>query len=160
MCISVSDQAFDRVILVSCSSFRLDLSPFADRWHSHFITLKLRHNERHGVSNHRRLHCLLNCCFRRRSKKTSKLRVTGYRWIPAQKASNAENVSIWWRHHDFMQSTFCFSDVMKLTCPIVSVSLLVLSGYVWQIDRRCCEFDIDTLSLYQDTATHLKIGCR
>ena len=24
---------------------------------------------------------------------------TGNRWIPAQMASNAENVSIWWRHH-------------------------------------------------------------
>ena len=24
---------------------------------------------------------------------------TGDRWIPAQMASNAENVSIWWRHH-------------------------------------------------------------
>ena len=24
---------------------------------------------------------------------------TGDRWNPAQKASNAENVSIWWRHH-------------------------------------------------------------
>ena len=33
---------------------------------------------------------------RRRSKKTSKLRVAG---LCAQKASNAENVSIWWRHH-------------------------------------------------------------
>ena len=34
---------------------------------------------------------------RRRSKKTSKLRVTGE--FPAQRASNVENVSIWWRHH-------------------------------------------------------------
>ena len=25
---------------------------------------------------------------------------TGDLWIPAQRASNAENVSIWWRHHD------------------------------------------------------------
>ena len=25
---------------------------------------------------------------------------TGDRWIPTQMASNAENVSIWWRHHD------------------------------------------------------------
>ena len=41
------------------------------------------------------------------SKKTSKLRVTGLCTgnspmtgkFPAQKASNAENVSIWWRHH-------------------------------------------------------------
>ena len=40
-------------------------------------TLQWRHNERDGVSNHRRLDCLLNCLFRRRSKKTSKLRVTG-----------------------------------------------------------------------------------
>ena len=24
---------------------------------------------------------------------------TGDRWIPRQRASNAENVSIWWRHH-------------------------------------------------------------
>ena len=44
---------------------------------------------------------------RPRSKKTSKLRVTGLcegnspvtGEFPAQRASNAENVSIWWRHH-------------------------------------------------------------
>ena len=65
-------------------------------------TLQWRHNERHGVSNHRRLHCLLHCWFRRRLKKTSKLCVTdlwvgnspGTGELPAQKASNAENVSI------------------------------------------------------------------
>ena len=34
----------------------------------------------------------------RRSKKTFKLRVTG-RCFPAQRASKAENVPIWWRHH-------------------------------------------------------------
>ena len=39
--------------------------------------LKWRHNERHGVSNHQPHDCLFNCLFRRRSKKTSKLRVTG-----------------------------------------------------------------------------------
>ena len=45
---------------------------------------------------------------RRRSKKTSKLRVTGLcegnspgtGEFPAQMASNAENVSTWWRHHE------------------------------------------------------------
>ena len=36
-----------------------------------------RHNEGNGVSNHQRLDCLLNRLFTRRSKKTSKLRVTG-----------------------------------------------------------------------------------
>ena len=36
-----------------------------------------RHNGRDGVSNHQPHHGLLNRLFRRRSKKTSKLRVTG-----------------------------------------------------------------------------------
>ena len=48
---------------------------------------------------------------RRRSKKTSKLRFTGLcegnslvtGEFPAQRASNAENVSIWWRHHVMSQ---------------------------------------------------------
>ena len=51
--------------------------------------------------------CLPNLSFRRRSKKTSKLRVTGLcagnspvtGEFPAQRASNVENVSIWWRRH-------------------------------------------------------------
>ena len=51
--------------------------------------------------------CLLNHLFGIRSKKTSKLRITGLcagnspgtGEFPAPRASNAENVSIWWRHH-------------------------------------------------------------
>ena len=37
-------------------------------------TLQWRHNEPNGVSNHRGLDCLLNTLFRRRTKKTTKLR--------------------------------------------------------------------------------------
>ena len=52
-------------------------------------------------------HCLLNRLFRCRSKKTSKLRVTDLcagnspvtGEFPARMVSNAENGSIWWRHH-------------------------------------------------------------
>ena len=40
-------------------------------------TLQWRHNECDSVSNHQPHDCLLNRLFRRRSKKTSKLRVTG-----------------------------------------------------------------------------------
>ena len=40
-------------------------------------SLQWRHNERDSVSNHQPHDCLLNCLFRHRSKKTSKLRVTG-----------------------------------------------------------------------------------
>ena len=71
-------------------------------------TLQWRHNGRDGVSNHQPHDCFLNRSFRHRSKKTSKLRVTGLcagnspeaGEFPAQMASNAENVSISWRLHD------------------------------------------------------------
>ena len=71
-------------------------------------TLLWRHNGRGSVSNHQPHDCLLNRFFRRRSKKTSKLRVTGLcagnspgtGEFPAQMTSNAGNDSIWWRHHE------------------------------------------------------------
>ena len=71
-------------------------------------TLRWRHNDHAGVSNHQPHGCLLNRLFRRKSKKTSKLRVTGLcagnspgtGEFPAQMASYAENVSIWWCHHE------------------------------------------------------------
>ena len=70
-------------------------------------TLQWRHNERDGVSNHQPDDCLLNRLSRHRSKKISKLCVTGLcegnspatAGFPPQRATNAENVSIWWRHH-------------------------------------------------------------
>ena len=76
---------------------------YLEKWSS----LLWRHNGHDSVPNHQPHHCLLNCLFGQRSKKTSKLRVTGLcvgnspgtGEFPAQKASNAENVSIWWRHH-------------------------------------------------------------
>ena len=79
---------------------------------SNYYTLQWRHNGRDGVSNHQPHDCLLNRLFGRRSKKTSNLRVTGLcagnspvtGEFPAQMASNAENVSIWWRHHDLARN--------------------------------------------------------
>ena len=80
-------------------------------------TSQWRHNEGDGLSNHQPHCCLLNRLFRRRSKKTSKLRVTGLcagkspvtDKFPAQRASNAENVSIWWRHHENFTQSSCYS---------------------------------------------------
>ena len=77
-------------------------------WSSMALSLQWSYNERDGVSNHRRLNCLLNRLFRHKSKETSKLRVTSLcagnlpmtDEFPAQRNSNAENVSIGWRHHD------------------------------------------------------------
>ena len=73
------------------------------------VALQWRHNGRDSVPNHQPHDCLLNRLFRRISEKTSKLRVTGLcagnspriGEFPAQMASNADNVSIWWRHHGF-----------------------------------------------------------
>ena len=78
----------------------------------------MRPNERDGVSYQQPHDCLLKRLFRRRSKKTSKLRVTGLCvcvcvWgggggggdssvtgeFAVYRASNAEISSIWWRHH-------------------------------------------------------------
>ena len=104
-----------------CSVCGLDVSPVVYVWaawtvkplyihviYNHrFISLQWSHNGRDSVSNYQPHHCLLNRLFRRWSKKTSKLRVTGLcagnspetGEFPVQMASNAENVSIWWRHH-------------------------------------------------------------
>ena len=73
-------------------------------------SLQWRRDERDSVSNHQPHDCLFNCLFRRRSKKNIKApchwplcgEFTGDRWIPRTKASNAENFSIWWRHHDIL----------------------------------------------------------
>ena len=69
-------------------------------------TLQWRYNGCDGVSNPQPHDFLLSRGFSHRWKKTSKLRVTGLSdgnsWatgeFPAQRASNAENVSIWWHH--------------------------------------------------------------
>ena len=82
--------------------------------------LRWRHNDHAGVSNHQPHGCLLNRLFRRNSKKTSKLRVTGLcagnspgtGEFPAQMASYAENVSIWWRHHETLFTKITVIDTL------------------------------------------------
>ena len=79
-------------------------------------SLQWHHNEHDGVSNHQCLNCLPDRLFRRKSKKTAKLRfiglcdgnspVTGE--FPAQRASNAEIISVWWRHHICCIDTLTF----------------------------------------------------
>ena len=110
------------------------------------MSLQWRHNGRDGVSNHQPHDCLLNRLFRRRSKKVSKLRVTGLcegnspvtGEFPTQRASTAESVSIWWRHHVFVtRSAWCglwyiSQKIDELTVEIlwnVSQVLMTKLGY-------------------------------
>ena len=96
------------------------------------VLLQWRHNGRHGVPNHQRVDGLLKRLFRCRSKKTSKLRATGICAgnspvtgdFPAQAASNAEYVSIWWRY-----------DVV-----LFSYRRLSLTGGVISITTGCLHF--------------------
>ena len=76
---------------------------------------------------------LLKLLFRCRSKKTSKLCVTGLcegnspviGEFPSQRASNAENVSIWWRHQEHTISqvqwmVWCMSNhAYSISCQIL-----------------------------------------
>ena len=88
------------------------------------LALEWRNNERDGISNHQLVDGLLERLFR--SKKTSKLRVTGLcegnspmaGEFPSQRASDAENVSIWWRHHGFHWGKFHEDNKSAMVCGI------------------------------------------
>ena len=98
---------------------------YFERYASYFCskTLHWRHNYHDGFSNHQPYDGLLNHLFRRRSKENIKAprhwplcgEFTGTGEFPAQKASYAENVSIWWRHHVLEKHDY--------NLPIVDVTL-------------------------------------
>ena len=109
-----ADQATNHYMNQWCLVYwRIYASPGLNEWSQYSPSryfksaLHWRHNDHDGVSNHQPHGCLLNRLFRRRSKKTSKFRVTGLcvgnspgtGEFPAQMASNTENDYIWWHHH-------------------------------------------------------------
>ena len=97
------------------------------------------HNGHDGISNHQPHHCLHKRLFGRRSKKTSKLCVTGLcvgnsavtGGFPAQMASNEENVSIWWCHHAPVQCQATIWTNADLLCidPVGQTSLKLESKH-------------------------------
>ena len=108
----------------------------------HKWALRWCHNDHAGVSNHQPHGCLLNRLFRRKSKKTSKLRVTGLcagnspgtGEFPAQMASYAENVSIWWRHHGERRmkraALFTYGVTLSLHVQVHIVKVVLLNELV------------------------------
>ena len=96
--------------------------------HTRTSSLQWRHNGRDDVSNHQPRYCLLNRLFRRKSKKTSKLRVTGLcagnspvtGEFLTQMASYAKIVSIWWRHHDHIISSTAAPRFIRRNRPVDS----------------------------------------
>ena len=134
-------------------------------------TLPWRQSGSYCVSNQQPHDCLLNCLFRRRSKKTSKLRVTSLcaRNSPvtgvflAQKGSNAKNVSIRWRHHGILnnkQFNPCgIPYVSKLMNALLNVSSSVmfsrhLAKYRW------CNMPVHTDGFVEEPWRHRGIETR
>ena len=126
-------------------------------------SLRWRHNEHDGVSNHQPHDCILKRFCRRRSNKTSKPRVTGLcagnspgtSEFPAHMASYAESVSIWWCHHVgvILASHITNSDYHKTSsinrtksqtlynsfspCLAAHVLCLIPRSQVLSRERRC-----------------------
>ena len=116
------------------------------RWN----TLRWRHNGRDGVSNHPPHDCLLNRFIQTQINEN----ITAPRhWplcgeftgeFPAQMASNAENVSISWRHHELkfnnrtVVNGYALSPITRCVCRVAS-----LSCPLWAIvlKRKCHHFD-------------------
>ena len=125
-------------------------------------TLQWRHNEHDGVSNLQPHDCLFKRLFRRRSKKTSKLLVTGLcegnspvtGEFPTQRASKAENVSIWfrWRYHDVSRfnTSIVHGDVLARLGATTSAGTVIKkfrsmmtssNGNIFRVtDHLCGEF--------------------
>ena len=101
------------------------------------ITLLWRPIGRNGVSNHQPCDCLPNRLFRRRLNKHQSSaswslwgEFTGDRWIPRTKVSNAENVSIWWRHYEYF---WCWAwNILRE----MGQWLLMLWLRVWNLHER------------------------
>ena len=134
-------------------------------------TLQWRHNERDGVPNHRYLECLLKRLFRRRSKKTSKLRVTGLcqgnppvtGGFPSQRASNAENVSFWWRHHE--DSSPLIPILILDLIPALQVSTgcpshLTFPTFLWWWYRYDPPYAIVRAAMVVNGRLHISTYCR
>ena len=110
----------------------LPYSAWLIRWYSgNHTVVSLTVTENHysnfilsakATQNNWRLGCLLMRLFRRRSMRTSKPHVTGLcernppvtDGFPSQRASNAENVSIW-RHHDMGENDHCQTTAKQLS---------------------------------------------
>ena len=100
----------------------------------------------------------INRLFGSRSRKTSKLGVIGLCEgnppvagdFPSQRSSDAENVSIWWRHHDTVRAIFWITDIRSsihhltivLQNLIPNIHQLIPLRYIHR-SSECMYFDED-----------------
>ena len=143
------------------------------------IPLQWRHNGRNGVSNHQPRDYLFIRWFGHRSKKTPKLRVTGLcagnspvnGEFLAQRPSNAENLSIGWRHRDstnlawyYMVAqimTVMISMIFKIkpfriccVCRILIFKFEIHLNWGWLF----CTFSCDQAALWTILSERVSVG--
>ena len=92
----------------------------------HGNSLHWRHNDHNGVSNHQPGECLLNRLLRRRSKKTSKFRVTGLCAVNSPGPVKSPHKG------PVTRKMFPFDDVIMSQC--ISYRLMIL----YMISRLVC----------------------
>ena len=99
---------------------------------SQSVSLQWRHDGRDGIWNHQPHHCLLNRLFRRISKKTSKLQVTGFVWGIHRWPVNSPHK---W---PVMRKMFPFDDVILCKRGLMSLSSPSQSCHVCrQLTNHC-----------------------
>ena len=109
-----------------------------------YSALQWRHNDHDGVSNHQPHGCLLNRSFGRRSKKTSKLRVTG---LCAGNSPGPVNSPHKW---PVTRKMFPFDDVIKHLCsaPVLQ-TIACYIGSRHQGTRLCLLHYIIAINWYR-----------
>ena len=134
-------------------------------WRS--TTLQWRRNGRNGASNHQPQHCLLNRLFRCRSKKTSKLRVTGlcagnspvtvefpYKWPVTRKMFPFDDIIM--NQRSLSSTVFC-THIWLFAYLSKDMPLYVLHLHI-SANTSTYEYKSDLYVLRTCILSHLSVG--
>ena len=133
------------------------------------LSLQWRHNGHDNISNHQPHDCLFNRLFRRRSKKTSKLSITG---LCAGNSPGRVNSPHKW---PVTRKMFPFDDVIMFWIWTVSVKVISEKGakphwffgwLIWAAERKCsitqcncCNFGWVSWQLEIKCSFDIKVMC-
>ena len=105
---------------------------WANLWSS-LKTVSIRdRNERNNVSNHWRLGCLHQRLSKAQLKENSQAPPVAC-GFHSQRASNADIIYIWWRHHE--KENGCMFMGFTVYCYFRQIGMI---GWLWMIDTCAC----------------------
>ena len=116
-------------------SYAVNTSPGRQQPEDWLFPLKWRHNGRDSVSNHRPHDCLLKRLFRRRSKKTSKPRVTGL--CAGIHRGPVNSLHKW----PVTRKMFSFDDVIMIrNTPVAAPDAILLLSTSFDMSEQICNY--------------------